>query len=94
MSGEGDVTTGELVRRIDELVRQLDGLVKLLGDDYVRRDVFEEYKKATTEVNTQNLARISKLESWQEWIIRAVLGGVVAAVLSVVFYVARGTGSG
>jgi len=90
MSGSEDVTLGELVRRIDGLVKQLEDLVKSLGEDYVRRDVFDEYKRSAVEIHKQNIERITKLESWQEWLIRAVIGFVIATVLSVVFYVAKG----
>jgi hypothetical protein len=93
MSTNEDVTLGELVRRIDGLVKQLEDLVRSLGDDYVRQDVFDEYKRSTVEIHSQNIERIAKLESWQEWLIRAVIGFVIAAVLSAVFVFANKGGA-
>lgn len=74
----GEPTLGEVMRRIDDLVQRLETLTNKVEESYVRYEVF----------NTA-IERLAKVEDRSEWVIRLVIGFIIAAVVGSVIVSAR-----
>lgn len=77
--------SGEVDRRFNDLSLRLSEMATRLETQYVRVEIFE----ATKRLNDTELANIStrvgKLESRSEWMIRAIGGGLITAMLGMLF---------
>lgn len=71
--GGGFVTLGEVVRRLADVQQAVHGLVEKLDRDYAR-----QVDLARTD------GRVDRLEEWNRWVARIVVGGVILALLGLV----------
>ena len=70
-----DITSGELVRRLDVIDKKLEEMPQAIASEFVRRELFD--------TQHQHLeSRVEKLEDRSEWIARLVIGIIVAGLLA------------
>ena len=79
MSGD-DVTLGELDRRLIVLQRTIDTLSAKLESGYVRTADLLAVQRDLDEVK----AGVTELRGWFGWVIKIVLGVVIAALAALV----------
>jgi hypothetical protein len=77
-------TLGEVIRRLDDLRKQVEDLPSKIDSTYVRKDVYEKARELAEEKHVSALARIIRLESRQEWLVRTVGALIIGAVIGVV----------
>ena len=73
MSNIGEPSPGEIMRRIDDILHRLENLTTKVEESYVRYEVF---KTAVT--------RLEKVEDRSEWVMRLIVGMVIAAIVGTV----------
>jgi hypothetical protein len=73
------------MRRLDETNKKLDAVVVKLEESYVRQDVYQADFIASRNLLQTLVERIKKMEDRFEWLVRAVAGILIAAVLTVLF---------
>lgn len=78
-------TLGEVMRRLDDTVNKLDALAVKIEESYVRQDVYQADFQASRNLLQTLIDRIKKMEDRFEWLVRAVAGILIAAVLTVLF---------
>lgn len=78
MSVNAEPTPSELMRRMDDLVGRLEALTNKVEESYVRHEVF----KGVVE-------RLSKMEDRFEWVVRLMLGMVIASIVAMVLTVSK-----
>lgn len=86
LAPESDVTTGELGRRLERFESTVTGALSGISDKLDARPDWLDVRNIEKGLNE----KIKRLEDWQTWAGRLVLGAVVLAVLGVVL-VARPT---
>jgi hypothetical protein len=67
------------IRNLTEVIKDLKDTLNRMSDNYATKEELAAFKEA---VNT----RLNKLESWNAWAVKIVLGAVITAVLSLVIY--------
>lgn len=70
-----DITSGELVRRLDVIDKKLEEMPSAIASEFVRRELFE-----TQHGHLEG--RVEKLEDRSEWLARLVLGLVITSLVA------------
>lgn len=70
-------TLGEVIRLLDDLKKKVEDLPKTMAENFVSKELYISERLGW-------LSRISKLESRQEWLVRAVGGLVLALVFGAI----------
>ena len=70
-----EITSGELLRRLDVIDKKLEEMPSAIASEFVRRELFETQHKHLE-------GRVEKLEDRSEWITRLVLGIIVSAIVT------------
>lgn len=98
MAGEDvNVMLGRLDERFKNIVQTLQGLRgEIVTKDDLRAVADRvgklEQGSQTKEAGSAIAARLSKIEDFQTWATRAVVGGVISAVLAGGYLVSQGVG--
>ena len=83
---DGVPSRAELGRRADEILKRFEHLTNRLETTYVRYDLFEAAKQLAAADRDALSARLAKLESRSEWIVRTIgailIGAVIGGVLA------------
>lgn len=79
----GEVTLGEVGRKVDSLAESVKGLASKVDERPNWQDLkrVEDVWQAKHDAQTKDIAAMS---SWQTWAGRLMLGGVATAILGVV----------
>lgn len=93
-------TLGEIGRRLDELIdgqrefrAEVNTRFDALADTYVRKDVFDAVMHARSEYVTGLEIRIGKLEGNQSWLVRVLIGALIAGAIGALFAVKNAVGA-
>ena len=70
-----EISSGELLRRLDVIDKKLEEMPSAIASEFVRRELFETQHKHLE-------GRVEKLEDRSEWIARLVIGIIVAGLLA------------
>lgn len=73
---------GELEKTLKAGLLALHGKLDELRDGFVSHEQLAEAVKQGDLVHTDQERRISKLERWNEWLVRLVVGAVILAILA------------
>ena len=75
---------GQLEKATSEGFVRLEAKLDNLRDGFVSHDQLAEAIKLGDSVHADHERRIAKLEGWNTWLVRIVVGAVVLAVLAMV----------
>lgn len=86
MSPIDEVTIGEVSRKLDRLAGDVKGIAETLGDRPTWRDV--NRVEAGLKASIAELdKRVVKLEDWQTWAIRIILGTIITGIIAAIFII-------
>jgi hypothetical protein len=81
VNGGEERSLGELGRSVDALTAEVRALPGRLEQTYVRKDVYDADSRTLAQTLETLVANVAGLQANQAWIVRAVIGAVVLAIL-------------
>jgi hypothetical protein len=83
MDSEGQPTIGELSRQVQGVLVRVESVVSKLESQYVRNDIYLLWQQSMDE-------RVKQLEDDKKWLVRLVLGIVIASVITLSYTLSGG----
>ena len=89
MMTDHEPTLGEIMRRLEDLSLEVKQLNINIGETYVRRDVYSSDTARVLQAMEGITARLEKMESRSEWVVRTVGALIIATVIGASVYVGQ-----
>jgi len=92
MADEIQPTLGEVMRRLEDLTSEVKQMNQLIGQTYLRKDVYDSDTERFSQAMDHITDRLEKMESRSEWVIRTVGALFITTIVGASMYLGKSFG--
>jgi tetrahydromethanopterin S-methyltransferase subunit G len=92
MADEIQPTLGEVMRRLEDLTSEVKQMNHLIGQTYLRKDVYDSDTERFSQAMNHITDRLEKMESRSEWVIRTVGALFITTIVGASMYLGKSFG--